>query len=40
MDNEIKIKVNTEELDIAIEKANQLIKLLQEVDKFTGSQSD
>lgn len=39
MEKEIIIEINTEDLDIAIKKANQLLELLKEIQKTTGSPS-
>lgn len=37
MEKEITIKINTEELDIAIKKASQLLEILKEIQKDTDS---
>lgn len=38
-EKEIIIKINTEDLDIAIKKVNLLLELLKEIQKTTGSPS-
>lgn len=39
MEKEIIIKVNTEDLDVAIKKASQLLEILKEISKYTDTLS-